>query len=64
MPSVLKSLQFAAQNLDFITPAQLEQRARLVETDFKAVGLKHRISGQEIPVPGGVSGSLTLRAST
>ena len=52
MPTVLQSLQFAAQGLDFITAAQLEHRAGLVEADFKEVGLQHRITCQKIPVPG------------
>lgn len=52
MPTVLECLQFAAQGLDFLSPAQLEQRARLVEADFKDIGLKHRLSCQKIPVPG------------
>jgi hypothetical protein len=52
MSPILKSLQFAAQNLKFLTPAQLERRARLVEADFKAIGLKHQLACQYIPVPG------------
>lgn len=52
MPTVLESLQFAAQGLDFLSPAQLEHRAKLVEADFNQVGLKHRIACQKIPVPG------------
>lgn len=52
MPTVLESLQFAAQGLDFLPQAQLEHRAKLVEADFNQVGLKHRITCQKIPVPG------------
>jgi len=52
MSGILQSLQFAAQSLRFLSPAQLEHRAKLVEADFKAIGLKYRLTGQEIPVPG------------
>jgi len=52
MSSILQSLQFAAQSLEFISPVQLEQRARLVDADFKDIGLKYQITCQKIPVPG------------
>jgi DNA replication protein DnaC len=36
MPSVFQNLQFAAQSLTFLTPAQLVHRAKLVDADFAA----------------------------
>src|ERR1022692_4195063 len=52
MSPILRSLQFAAQSLRFLTPAQLDHRARLVEADFGAIGLKYQLECQNIPVPG------------
>jgi len=52
MSAVLESLRFAAQSLKFISQHQLEHRARLVEADFSAIGLKDQLSCQKIPVPG------------
>lgn len=52
MPTILQCMQFAAQGLSFISSAQLELRAKLVEADFKAIGLKHHLTCQKIPVPG------------
>ncbi len=52
MPSVFQSLQFAAQSLTFLTPAQLAHRAKLVDADFAAIGLRYQLACQEIPVPG------------
>jgi len=52
MPSVFQNLQFAAQSLTFLTPAQLVHRAKLVDADFAAIGLKYQLACQEIPVRG------------
>jgi hypothetical protein len=52
MTVVLECLRFAAQSLEFLSPHQLEARARLVEADFAAISLKYQLSCQKIPVPG------------
>lgn len=51
MPTILEAIRFSAQNLDFLSPERLEQRAKLVAADFTVVGLAHRIGCLEYPVP-------------
>ncbi len=51
MTDIAKALQFAAQNLDFLSKDRINYRAGLVESDFTAIGLKYALSCEKIPVP-------------